>query len=152
MIGLPGETLENVFETIDVNVKIKPELAAFDVLQPFPKTDIYRYCVENNLLKESGLNDYSGLNCSGWNANLKTDSLLNQANIGEILNLHKFASVLVQYYWLRPLVEILIKLKPNRIFDFINSFHRTRHKIKYASGVNEKFVYIKDLFRILSRS
>lgn len=150
MIALPGETVNNVFETIDVNRKIKPELAAFDVLQPFPKTDIFNYCVKNNLLDGNvSSDDYFGFNCVGWGANKRTGSILRQDNIKELVNLQKFSGLLVRHYWLKPFVKVLIKMKPNRVFNFLNSYNQTRHKIKHAAGFGEKLFYIRDLLMIL---
>jgi len=150
MIGLPGETVENAFETIDVNRKIRPELAAFDILQPFPKTDIYDYCLKNNFIKkEAGMDDFSGFNCGGWGASKETGSVIVQDNIRELVNLQKFTALLVRHYWLKPIVRPLIKLKPNRFFDFINGSAQMGYKIRYATSLEEKYVYIRDLFKIL---
>lgn len=152
MIGLPGETVSEAFETIKINKEIKPELAAFDVLQPFPKTDIYKYCIENNLLKEhSSMDDFSGFNCGGWGAKKDTGSVLNQENVRDLINLQKFTALLVRHYWLKPVVKQLIRMRPNRIFDFINGFAQMGYKIRYASSFEEKFMHVKDLFGVLAK-
>jgi len=119
-------------------------------LQPFPKTDIYSYCIKNDFLDNSiTSDDYFGFNCGGWGANKRTGSLLKQDNTRELVNLHKFTALLVRYYWLKPVVKILIKFKPNRVFNFINAFNQARHKIKYATSLREKLFYTKDIFKVL---
>lgn len=152
MIGLPGETIDNAFETIKINRQISPELAAFDILQPFPKTDIYEYCQKKGIIKDGvTVNDFLGFNCGGWAANKRTGSVLKQDNARELVNLQKFTSLLVRHYWLAPIVRPLIKLKPNRFFDFINGYTQMGYKIKYATSIEEKWVHIRDLALILIR-
>ena len=53
MFGLPGETLENAFETIKLNIKIKADYCYSNVLQPFPKTKITEYAIKNNYLNSN---------------------------------------------------------------------------------------------------
>ena len=54
---LPGETLHDAFE----NIKLMKQMKAFDpvgfLLQPYPKTAIHRYAVENGCLKEGRIFD-----------------------------------------------------------------------------------------------
>lgn len=42
MIGLPGETRENVFQTIDLNKKLKVDAVNVYIIYPYPGTDISR--------------------------------------------------------------------------------------------------------------
>jgi len=51
MIGLPYETRENIFETIEVNRKAEVDLADVSILYPFPGTRIHDFCKELGLLK-----------------------------------------------------------------------------------------------------
>jgi radical SAM superfamily enzyme YgiQ (UPF0313 family) len=44
MIGLPGETSENVFETIRLNKELGIPDANMYILYPFPGTEIYNEC------------------------------------------------------------------------------------------------------------
>ena len=50
MIGLPFETRENIFETIELNRKCKPATSSVAFLEPYPNTEIYSICVENGLI------------------------------------------------------------------------------------------------------
>jgi len=45
MLGLPGETLENAFETLELNWKIKPDHWWCSVFQPYPSTNIVEYAL-----------------------------------------------------------------------------------------------------------
>lgn len=51
MVGIPHETRENIFETINLNKKAKVDLADVSILFPFPGTEIYEYCLSAGFLK-----------------------------------------------------------------------------------------------------
>lgn len=51
MIGLPFETRENIFETIELNRRCKPATSSVVFLEPYPKTEIYSICVSNGFIE-----------------------------------------------------------------------------------------------------
>ncbi len=46
MIGIPGETLQNVFETININKELKPDRVLCTIFMPFPGTELGEKCLE----------------------------------------------------------------------------------------------------------
>ncbi|MCD6362658.1 MAG: radical SAM protein [Synergistetes bacterium] len=50
IIGVPGETKEDILSTIRFAKKLGIDYAQFTLLTPYPGTPIYRYALENNLL------------------------------------------------------------------------------------------------------
>ena len=58
MVGVPGETVETIFETIDMNIKIKADYPGCTIFQPYPKTKIFDYCMKNMFIKEDYNPDY----------------------------------------------------------------------------------------------
>ena len=50
MIGLPFETRKNIYETIDLNRRCKPDTSSVSFLEPYPNTEIYSTCVNNNFV------------------------------------------------------------------------------------------------------
>lgn len=52
MIGLPFETKDLIFETIDLNRRIKATIPLFFSFQPLPGTELYQRCVDHNLIKD----------------------------------------------------------------------------------------------------
>jgi anaerobic magnesium-protoporphyrin IX monomethyl ester cyclase len=46
MIGLPGETVENVFETMRLNAECGADYAMTMIMQPYPRTDIADYAIK----------------------------------------------------------------------------------------------------------
>lgn len=67
MIGLPGERIEQMLQTIEVNIRAKPTIAYATIFVPFPGLSLTRYAIEKgfydadvplpkNCLTESPLN------------------------------------------------------------------------------------------------
>ena len=47
MIGLPGERIEQMLQTIELNIRAKPTIAYATIFLPFPGLSLTRYAVEN---------------------------------------------------------------------------------------------------------
>jgi len=52
MFGIPSETVDNAFETVELNMKIGTDLPFGSVLIPYPKTEVARLAVELKMLPE----------------------------------------------------------------------------------------------------
>ncbi len=53
MIGIPGETIENMMETIRLNAVLKPYIVWLSTFNPYPGTELYRECVAKGMIDES---------------------------------------------------------------------------------------------------
>jgi radical SAM superfamily enzyme YgiQ (UPF0313 family) len=53
MIGLPGETFENMLETIQLNAAIKPYIVWLSTFIPYPGTELYRECRKHHMIDEA---------------------------------------------------------------------------------------------------
>ncbi|TRZ53483.1 MAG: radical SAM protein [Dehalococcoidia bacterium] len=51
MIGLPFETRENIFDTIELNRRCKPATSSVVFLEPYPKTEIHTIGVDNGFIE-----------------------------------------------------------------------------------------------------
>jgi len=114
MMGLPHETLEEAIQTLRFNSRLKPTVAWCSLFQPYPKTVLGEYCLENGLIDK--------LDGSSIDVHSHTSSPLRQKEIKEIANLHKFAHIAVKLPFLMPIIKRLIKLPPNRVFVYFNRF------------------------------
>lgn len=52
IIGIPTSTLEDEYEALRLNIDSGVDFAGAAILVPFPRTPIWRYCKEHNLLEE----------------------------------------------------------------------------------------------------
>lgn len=50
MIGIPGEKFDNILETIELNIKAKPNLAISSIFVPFPGLELTNYAIKHNYL------------------------------------------------------------------------------------------------------
>lgn len=55
MIGLPGESFEQMLETLRLNADIKPALANATIYVPYPNLELTSYAITNNYLSREAL-------------------------------------------------------------------------------------------------
>lgn len=130
MIGLPGETEEDIWETIRLNQRIGVDFADVSVFQPYPGTNAFEYCREHGYLHEEN---------SGFR-NIYTESFLNiDAGLRQrIFVLHKLFAFIVDF----PRLSAVSKLIPHttRLNSLLNLFYRLYygfflHRRIYASSI-----------------
>lgn len=56
MLGLPGETLDDMVDTLRLNVKIRPNIGLATIFTPYPGLEITRYAVDNGFVDREKLN------------------------------------------------------------------------------------------------
>ena len=52
MIGLPTETKEEMLETARLNSRLRPYIVWLSTFMPYPGTELYDFCKEQNLIDE----------------------------------------------------------------------------------------------------
>lgn len=118
IMGFPGETVDLAFSTIELNAKIRPEVADVSILNPYPGTDIYRYAKDNGYLSA----DFSFERLVS-HSNLYEDSSSRVKSYikdtDRLITLRSFTMVLVWWPWLKPLVKLLIRLPYNRLYELV---------------------------------
>lgn len=108
MIGLPGETLDEALETLDLNIKCSPDISWCSIFQPYPKTKLGDMCKE--MLLYSGDIDEIGNDFFGY-------SVLKRDTVREFNNLQKIWGFVVAFPVLRPFVKILIKMPELKLLN-----------------------------------
>lgn len=153
IVGFPGETIDLAFETVQLNRRIGPKLAACSVLQPYPGTMIYEYASNHNFLKRRiDMDDFGALKTvtvrwpSGGEG---VKSLISQKNIDQLVNLHCLFDIAVQYPKFEGIVRLLIRLKPNHVFNFLSQWGYFKVYFKYASNYKERLRIIWRFFKPL---
>lgn len=110
IVGLPGETLDDAFETLQLNIEIGADYPWCSVFMPFPGTELTQYAFDQGHLDPAF--EFDSLSKSFF-----TDSKLDMPDIDRIVNLQKFFQTAVLWPRVLPLVRRLIRLPPNRLFD-----------------------------------
>ncbi len=120
MMGLPGETLEDAFKTLELNIEIGTRCAWTSLFQPFPGTDLAKYCLDNGYLEKPI--------STGKPVDTHTTSQLSQPDIDKVVRLQKFAYVVLRFPSLLPLVKKLINYDFPTLYFYI---HRISYLLLY---------------------
>jgi len=109
MIGAPGETFEQAFKTLAINMEVRPTLANCSIFTPYPGLPLTRYAINKG---------YFDGNFASLGTNYYHKSVLTFASEKEktkITNLRPFFSVLARHPRLWPLVKPFLTLPPNAL-------------------------------------
>ena len=115
MIGLPGETLKNAIQTLDFNIKCRPQMGWCSLLQPYPKTALGSLCEQLAL--------YDG-NPDNIGRDFFSKSPIKIDRKREFSNLQKIFTIVVKFKWLRIFVPLIIKLPEFKFMDRVNTKFR----------------------------
>ncbi len=122
MFCLPGETLREALKTIRLNQNIRADGLCAEIFQPYPRTESAEYLLRNKLIDGKDLNKIGASYQS---------SILKQKDTPRIVNLCCFSRILLKFYFLYPLIKILIKFPVNGLFQLI-------YKISYAHDYRKR--------------
>ncbi len=112
ILALPGGTLADDWETVDLNIRARSDFSSAAILHAFPGTEIHETARSMGLIQDDHVSVVSE-GGFGFTSALKIADPLEKR---QIENLHKFFPLVVWFPWLKPVVRQLIKLPPNRLF------------------------------------
>jgi radical SAM superfamily enzyme YgiQ (UPF0313 family) len=117
MMGIPGETVEEVWETVKLNQKIKPTTSWCSIFQPYPGTRLTDKLLSNGEITDDTFDHIP--------QSYFEKSVLKNSNIHYFVNLHRFFYFAVKYPSLNPIIKFLCKYKVSHLYDifFLLSFY-----------------------------
>ena len=124
IVGFPGETLEQAFATLELNLRLRPRLAICFVLQPFPGTELARQAQRDGFLSQDSLERMGDSEHGGsyWSS-----SPLVQPEIRRIENLHKVFAVVAEHPVLLPMAKLLVRFESLApLFSAVYQLHQRR--------------------------
>ncbi len=110
MVGAPFETLEEMGETIRLNQKIKTDYPWCSIMQPYPGTKIFDYCIEKGLIDSAA--DFTSFTYF-------EKSVLNQDTAPYVANVQKLFFLFSKYPMLNVFYESIVKLPLTRMFTLV---------------------------------
>lgn len=115
MLAFPFTTLEHDIASVDLAIRLRPQMPNFSVFMPYPGTDLGDYCAKAHIFDpvedeiDYGIKNMSPLSC------------FSEQERRAQYNLCQLAIVAIKFPFLRNLiVRRLIYLRPNKAFFFIH--------------------------------
>ena len=130
MVGLPDETLTHVWDTIDINIQVKPNWAWFSTYQTLPQTELARYAVAHGHLVNI---DVAQADASFHES---SEILRNNPEAFKISRLRNCANIVIKLPFLKKIFKKTILKLP---FDgFFNALEKFLYFIFYYSKLTYK--------------
>jgi radical SAM superfamily enzyme YgiQ (UPF0313 family) len=110
MVGAPFETVEEMGETIRLNQQIKTDYPLCSIMQPYPGTEIFDYCLKKGLIdKTTEINSYTCFE----------KSILRQEHQQTIKNVQSLFFLFSKWPFLNMFYKGLLKLSLNNLYTLI---------------------------------
>lgn len=115
LLGIPGESIENAFETLELNIKAKPDVSWCSIFVPYPGVELREVAIEEGLLDKDDRKEV---------VSYFSTTNLKHKDVNKFLNLQKLFSFTVKFPFLLPFIKKIISLPPNPLFNliFLGSF------------------------------
>ena len=110
MFGVPTETTEEAFETVQLCADIKADYVMPTMYLPLIGTDLWEYMKKNGLFEEVKTRKRVAYS---------NESSVKLENKHELLNLHKLCPVGSAFPSMIPLIKVLVKLPFNPLYQLI---------------------------------
>lgn len=109
IVGLPDETLEDAYSTVELNIKIKADYPWCSIFSPFPGTELSDYALAKGYLSPT-------FSVEELNKSFFMSSQLEIPHRREMQNLQKFFQTAVLWPWTWRFIKKMIKWRPNFFF------------------------------------
>ncbi|HTZ11837.1 MAG TPA: radical SAM protein [Candidatus Margulisiibacteriota bacterium] len=110
MFGLPGESLEEAFKTVELNIKIKTDYPWSALFQPFPGTEMGDYARSRGMLEGDQ---------SKFNPSFFMQSSVRLKDKREITNLRLLFFWAVKFPFLFPVIKRAIRLRLSFLYNIL---------------------------------
>lgn len=131
IIGLPGETLKTVNETIEFAKKLDLDLVTFNITAPHPGTPFYDYLEKNGYLRTKDWSKYDTNSVPVYDyPNMTAEEIYSLA-----LTAYRKFYMRPQYFWKRlKRLDSIVEMKNliSNFFAFMNNFILKGLKIKIS--------------------
>jgi radical SAM superfamily enzyme YgiQ (UPF0313 family) len=130
IIGFPRTGIADDFQTLELNIKLKPDFAWVSIFTPYPGTQLGQWCLEDRLIDSF----------DGIYETYHYKSSLKVPHNAQINILHKLFSLTVDYPKILPQIREMV-LYPDRLdFDAMHELFISYRKYKYDCVDNPKAV------------
>ncbi len=110
VIGNPGETLDMVMETLEVNMKLKPDIVNATIFAPYPGLKMTQYAIDKGYFD----GDFDRLEATYLDRSVL--KFKKKEDGRKIYNLRCFFSLLTHHSWLLRFIKPLLNLPFSKVF------------------------------------
>ncbi|MBV7337593.1 B12-binding domain-containing radical SAM protein [Chloroflexi bacterium TSY] len=111
ILGLPSSCLEDDLDTMRLNAEAKVSYAQAFIFQPYPGTELGRYAQEN----EFAVGSFEDISSISWERSVLVFE--DEEEKRQVEHLQRWFAVGVEYPWMQPVIERLIKLPHTPLID-----------------------------------
>ena len=112
IIGFPSESKEEMYSTLELNVRVKTNFPWCSIYTPYPETKLSEFCLSHGFLDDDF--SYDDVPTSFFN-----DTVLKNVDRNFILNLHSFFQTMVLLPRFFPIFKHLLRLPNNRLYRLL---------------------------------
>lgn len=138
MMGFPDETLEDAYETVMLNQKIKPDYPWCSIFTPYPGTELGDYAINHEFVAPD-------FNIDKIPNSYLEKSVIIQDNINHLVNLQKFFYPAVKLPAILPIVKKIALLPLGGFYNLVfSAFYIYKYIYKmYKMSISEalKFTF-----------
>jgi anaerobic magnesium-protoporphyrin IX monomethyl ester cyclase len=113
MIGLPTSTLQDDFDTLELNIQARPSYAHVFIFQPYPRTELGEFTREHDWM----VGTFDDIGQVAWDHSVLDFDVGHKRGLAV---LQRFFAIGVEWPWSVPLIKRLINLPDNPIFFLLN--------------------------------
>lgn len=114
MVGIPEQSMDDIFDTIRLNIEIGTSYPWCSIFHPYPGTELAQYCIEKGYLPADFDPDH--LATSFHSSATISDGTCSAT---EITNIHKLFQLAIYFPPLLPIVRWMSRRQPNPLFSLI---------------------------------
>lgn len=144
ILGIPTSSFEDDFATFELNCKAKPDFAFATLMQPYPKTKISEFCLENDLIDGDEIIPDSFFD----------DCILKIDDIDKRMRLRALFALGIEFTLIAKTMRFLVKLPMDLIYSFFDKLWKGYcikqrefpYKLSFSEYVSNVFSYFRSRY------
>jgi anaerobic magnesium-protoporphyrin IX monomethyl ester cyclase len=143
ILGIPTSTLADDLQTLELNLRCRPDFAFATLMQPYPGTRINEYCREKGLLDEAGSSHLPDSFFDG--------SVILISDPIERNRLRKLFALAIEFRLMRKMLPRLIRTRLDPLYDLADKIWKgyciKQREFPYRLSLREYAANIMSFFR-----
>lgn len=139
MTALPGETMDEILETIRLNRRIRPQFVRIYTFQPFSLLELTKYAKANNLLRNIDEKK------SDFSMDMQSVNVVTGAE-NEMRNLCSLFWVLIKFPYSSRILKRILRIKENIFYKIIGYLSLLQEPFFYGVSFWDSWKFFKNIY------